>query len=65
METPCIGTCKIDPQSRLCLGCFRSIDEITAWTSMSDLHRARVIAQLPERHSRDTKRVPDKVSGDF
>ncbi|MEO1204797.1 MAG: DUF1289 domain-containing protein [Pseudomonadota bacterium] len=59
METPCIGTCKIDPDSRLCLGCFRSIDEITAWTSMSDLHRARVMTQLQDRR-REISAAPDK-----
>ncbi|MEL7047525.1 MAG: DUF1289 domain-containing protein, partial [Pseudomonadota bacterium] len=51
IETPCIGTCKIDQATRLCLGCFRSIDEITAWTALSPSERANIMTALPGRQN--------------
>lgn len=49
IESPCINICKIEPSSRLCLGCLRSIDEITAWSRMSDDQRREVMEDLPAR----------------
>ena len=49
IESPCIKVCVIHPQSRLCTGCLRSIDEITAWTRMTPEDRRTVMAALPSR----------------
>lgn len=49
METPCIKVCVIDPQTRLCHGCARSLDEIAAWGSLAAAERARIMAALPGR----------------
>ena len=35
IESPCIKICVIHPESRLCTGCLRSIDEIGAWSRMT------------------------------
>ena len=32
VESPCIKLCVVHPAARLCLGCYRSIDEIAAWS---------------------------------
>ncbi|WP_286263410.1 DUF1289 domain-containing protein [Thalassotalea atypica] len=32
--SPCVRNCCLDPQD-ICLGCFRHLDEITQWQSMS------------------------------
>ena len=29
--SPCIGICLIDPATRRCRGCLRTIDEIATW----------------------------------
>lgn len=34
MPSPCISVCRMDPDSGLCMGCFRSLDEIVAWSRM-------------------------------
>ncbi|MBK5933961.1 hypothetical protein C8N32_11641 [Rhodovulum imhoffii] len=47
--TPCIDICKIDRESRLCEGCYRSIDEIAAWSRLSNAERADIMATLPAR----------------
>lgn len=49
IASPCIKICVIQPESRLCTGCHRSIEEITAWSRMSPAARETVIAELPGR----------------
>ena len=48
-QSPCVNICVIHPETRLCTGCLRSIDEITAWGSMSPEERSEIMAILPER----------------
>jgi predicted Fe-S protein YdhL (DUF1289 family) len=49
IETPCIKVCIVEPQSGLCLGCGRTLDEIARWTAISDGERTRIMAELPHR----------------
>jgi hypothetical protein len=49
IESPCNRICTLDPASGRCLGCGRSLDEITRWTRMSEAERAQVIAELGRR----------------
>lgn len=56
IESPCIKICVIHPEARLCTGCLRSIDEITAWSRMTPEARREVMQALPERKSLIAKR---------
>jgi len=56
IESPCVKLCVVEPESRLCIGCLRSIDEIAAWGTMAPEERRRVMAELPERRGRLTRR---------
>lgn len=56
VESPCVKICVIHPESRLCTGCLRSMDEITIWSKLSLDARRMVIDDLPNRQSRLTKR---------
>lgn len=49
IESPCINICVIHPETRLCSGCARTIDEITQWTRMSAEARREIMAALPHR----------------
>jgi len=49
IESPCINICVIHPESRLCTGCLRSMDEIGAWSKMSTEERRDVMEALPAR----------------
>ncbi len=49
MTSPCVKVCQMDPRRGLCLGCWRSLDEIARWSSMSDAERQRVTDVLPYR----------------
>jgi len=56
VESPCIKICVIHPESRLCTGCLRSIDEIGAWSRMAPEVRRAVMDDLPNRAGAFTKR---------
>lgn len=56
VQSPCIKICVIHPETRLCTGCLRSIDEITAWSRMSNEARRDVVAELPGRAGAFSKR---------
>ncbi|MDG0989176.1 MAG: DUF1289 domain-containing protein [Yoonia sp.] len=56
IESPCIKICVIHPQSRLCTGCLRSIDEIGAWSRMKPEIRREIMAELPSRAGQITQR---------
>ncbi len=47
--SPCIGICQMDPVSRLCDGCRRTIDEIATWSLMSVPDKRRLLADLARR----------------
>ena len=56
IDSPCIKICVIHPAERLCTGCLRSIEEITVWSRLSPVERQAVMADLPSRAARFTKR---------
>ena len=49
IETPCLKICVLEPGSKLCRGCGRTIEEIAGWSAMSDGERRRIMALLPAR----------------
>ena len=49
MISPCTKLCAIDPDTRLCASCGRTLPEIGQWASYSDHERQRIMAELPER----------------
>lgn len=49
VESPCINVCKMDAQSGLCQGCFRSLDEIAAWSGASETERQRIVVAAHRR----------------
>jgi uncharacterized protein len=51
MESPCIKVCVIDPPSRVCAGCGRTLAEIAGWSAMTDLERRRIMRELPARRA--------------
>jgi predicted Fe-S protein YdhL (DUF1289 family) len=52
IATPCIKVCVVDGASGLCLGCFRTLQEIGTWSRLTDEERTRVMAELPDRRER-------------
>lgn len=56
MDSPCIKVCKIDKQSGYCIGCFRTIDEIRLWQSISQYQRQTIQYMFHNRQSELTNR---------
>lgn len=56
IESPCIKLCVVHAEERLCVGCYRSIDEISMWSRLSAERRREIMAELPARAPRLTKR---------
>lgn len=52
IATPCVKVCIVDGASSLCLGCYRTLNEIGGWSGLTDDERAAIMAELPGRRSR-------------
>jgi predicted Fe-S protein YdhL (DUF1289 family) len=51
VASPCNNVCRMNPETELCEGCFRTLAEIAAWSVMSDAEKRRVLAQVPARRT--------------
>ncbi len=49
MKSPCVNICVMDPATGWCEGCFRTLAEIGAWSTLSPGARNRVLQTLPGR----------------
>jgi len=49
VASPCINVCKMDEQTGLCSGCFRTIDEIAGWAGIDDSRRLGILAAVAGR----------------
>lgn len=50
--SPCVGVCVINPQTQLCEGCFRTLDEIASWWDYAPEQKHAVLAELDDRLAR-------------
>ena len=48
VTSPCIGYCQLSEAS-ICLGCYRNISEITAWTAADEDEQKLMLAQAAKR----------------
>jgi uncharacterized protein len=53
IETPCIKICTVDPDTQVCVGCNRTLDEIAMWASYTHAERRSIMAALPLRSGDD------------
>lgn len=49
VPSPCISICKVDAGGQWCQGCFRTLDEIAAWSRMGDDAKRQVWTSIEER----------------
>ena len=53
--SPCTGVCRLNPRTRLCEGCRRTLAEIAGWLDYPDERKRAIIAALAHRDPfRDT-----------
>jgi uncharacterized protein len=48
-ESPCIAVCMMDPTTKLCFGCGRTLPEIARWHRMETAERLAVMEGLAAR----------------
>lgn len=48
-DSPCVKICVVHPEAKICIGCHRTIEEISQWGRMEAAERAEVRAQLQGR----------------
>lgn len=49
--SPCNNVCKIDPITKLCIGCKRTIEEISQWGSLSLEQRSVLMKTIQLRNN--------------
>ena len=49
LPSPCISICKLNKSTGFCDGCFRTINGISQWPSMTDVERMSLIETLRQR----------------
>lgn len=49
--SPCINRCRIDAGTGYCEGCFRSLDEIAAWSRHTDAEKRRILDAVARRRA--------------
>ncbi len=47
--SPCLGICLMDPATRMCRGCLRTIAEIAGWYDASPAEKRAILARLAAR----------------
>ena len=50
VPSPCISVCRMNPQSGLCEGCLRSIEEIAQWGNAGDELKRAILMRIEQRH---------------
>jgi len=48
VASPCVNICALD-EADICIGCQRSVAEITQWTRLDNRSRREVLARCVER----------------
>ncbi len=49
VPSPCLSVCVIDPQTEMCAGCWRSLEEIGVWSRISDEAKRQVWQRIQQR----------------
>ena len=58
VASPCIGLCRLDDDDVLCLGCFRTLDEIARWSAAGEAEQRAIVAVAAERRQGATAEGP-------
>jgi predicted Fe-S protein YdhL (DUF1289 family) len=51
IPSPCVGVCQINRENGYCLGCWRTIKELTSWARLDNDTRISLVEDLRQRQS--------------
>ena len=57
ITSPCVRNCCLD-QEDVCMGCGRTLDEITRWSDAEDAERTEILGRARKRMDSMRKRWP-------
>ena len=57
IKSPCINNCQLNNR-KICIGCYRSIPEITSWSTASETKKAYIIESCAKRKNTDITTLP-------
>ncbi|VVD68289.1 DUF1289 domain-containing protein [Pandoraea cepalis] len=49
VPSPCTNICRMNPATGWCSGCWRTLDEIAAWSTMAEGDKRHIWSLLPAR----------------
>jgi hypothetical protein len=49
--SPCVGICLMDPATRICRGCLRTIEEVAGWYNATLPEKRAILGRLAERRA--------------
>ncbi|WP_338522152.1 DUF1289 domain-containing protein [Pseudomonas batumici] len=50
VPSPCVSLCRLDEQ-KICIGCFRHVEDIREWRSADDARRRVICEQARQRQA--------------
>lgn len=48
-KSPCTGICALDPETSLCRGCYRTLEEIAGWSGYTVEEKLAVLGKVAGR----------------
>ncbi len=51
VPSPCVSICELDERSGSCKGCYRTLQEIAAWSALADAEKLVVWAHIEARQT--------------
>jgi predicted Fe-S protein YdhL (DUF1289 family) len=60
IQSPCVRNCCLGDDD-ICLGCFRSIAEITGWNEADDIERRRILSNAAARRTAHQRKWPGEL----
>lgn len=58
VASPCINLCRLNADGHFCRGCYRSLDEIAAWSSVANDEKRAIVAAASRRREAAEKAAP-------
>ncbi len=51
IESPCIGVCSVNPVTKFCYGCSRTIKEMENWSTYTVNEKLNLLTELEKRNN--------------
>lgn len=55
VASPCVSVCRMSAVTGYCEGCWRTVDEIAAWSRLDAASKRALLAQLEDRRFGDRR----------